>query len=592
MLHAALLSLSACVASQQGNASTVYQANNAKPDAAPSQTKQRTSGKLDADFRITPLIHSASITLFQQQASSLANVEFREVGDKHWQQGYPLQWEPVNSALTGSLVYLKDNTEYEARVSVSNDAKRLTNVYRFTTRPNTPPVDPEKVVYLRDIYKGGSIDAETLQLKGTKNGWAKLIGTGVVIKGDDANDFALKIANMSYVVVEDLTIKHAKRFGVQIADSHDIWINGCDISGFGRQAAVYRDGVGYESETAEQPINYDSGIKAYRSGRVVVEHCNIYKPNISANNWDSGHPNGTSAMLVHGNHNDQSKQGQFIVRYNRFYGTNENRFNDVIEGISNFRVHGAFTRDSAIHDNYLAYANDDVIELDGGQHNVLFYRNEVTRAYVGVSVAPNMRGPSYIFHNYIHSLGDDRGHHWAAFKMGGLFAAPAGKTLVFENKIDVSRIGGNGNGVATGGVNGDEAYWTHTQNNLFIHRGAVNRNFGHGIFDKVKYEGNRFINDSFVSTVDDDPTWYKGFNADNLQPRLMQKSDNVRELSDADHFESLSINRAFVIPNFSRTLDLYPRTTTVDNQDTQSQTNHPSPPVTIIVGRDVNVDNK
>lgn len=569
LLHFVLLFLSACVTSYQGNAAILKQVINATPETSESQTQSHTVAKLNTDYRITPLIHSASITLFQQQISSRANVEYRVVGDTHWLKAHPLQWEPVNKALSGSLVYLNENTEYEARVSVTNGTQHLTNIYRFKTRPNTPPVDPEKVVYLRDIYKGGSIDASTLKLEGTKTGWAKLIGTGVVIKGDDAHDFALKLADMRYVVIEDITIKHAKRFGVQIADSHDVWISGCDISRFGRKAAVYRDGVGYESEDAERPINFDSGIKAYRSGRVVVEHCTIYQPNISANNWDSGHPNGASAMLVHGNHNDETKQGQFIVRYNRFYGTDENRFNDVIEGISNFRVHGAFTRDSAIHDNYLAYANDDVIELDGGQHNVLFYRNEVTRAYVGVSVAPNMRGPSYIFHNYIHSLGDNRGQHWAAFKMGGLFSAPAGKTLVFENKVDVSRIGGNGNGVATGGVKGDEGYWVHTQNNVFIHRAPVNRDFGHGIFDKVKYEENRFINDSFINTADDNPKWYQGFNAANLEPRLIQKSDNVKELSDDEHFEFISIERAFLIPNFSRITNQ--RSPINGERETQSQ---------------------
>ena len=86
-----------------------------------------------------------------------------------------------------------------------------------------------------------------------------------------------------------------------------------------------------------------------------------------------------------------------IVRNNRLYGSDTNRFNDVIEGRQNSWRNGGFVRDSAIYGNYLAFANDDLVELDGGQRNVLFYNNELTQGYTGISVAPNRLGPNYIF---------------------------------------------------------------------------------------------------------------------------------------------------------------------------------------------------
>lgn len=513
------------------------------------EVRQIEGSTFQKGFRITPLINSASITLLKQEQSNTAKVQFRKVGSADWQPGFPLQWEPVNKILSGSLVYLLQNTEYEVKITLKENDKRSSRLFTFRTRPNSPPVDPEKIIYLKDIYSGGTIDLEALKLEGTESGWVKIVGRGVEITGDDL-DAALVLKNMRYVVLEDISINGAKRFGIEIADSHDIWINRCEIRHFGRKPTLQRHGKGYESELTEHPINYDAGIKIYRSGRIVVEHCKIHSPNIHANNWSTGHPNGASAMLVHGNHKEEDKRGQFIIRNNRFFGTDTTRFNDVIEGISNFRRHGAFTRDSAIHDNYFAYANDDVIELDGGQHNVLLYRNELAHAYSGISVAPNMHGPSYIFHNYIHSLGDDRGKYWAAIKMGGLFEAPAGKTLVFENKIDLGNS--NGNGIATGGVRGDVAYWTNTQNNVFVHRQAIENNFGHGIYDIEKYSINKFINDSFVNTVKDEPHWYGGFEATNLRPRTIFDAQEALELSDAEPFEIISIQRAFVLPNFSR----------------------------------------
>ena len=150
-------------------------------------------------------------------------------------------------------------------------------------------------------------------------------------------------------MLENLTIKGGQRYGIFAEKTHHIWIKGCDISGYGRVPAVYKNGRGYSSETSTSPINYDSGIYLEKSGIAVVEECEIHDPNSGANHWGYGHPNGPNALQVYAYHPDEQYRGQMIVRNNRFYGTDTVRFNDVIEGRKNTWRNGGFVRDSAIY---------------------------------------------------------------------------------------------------------------------------------------------------------------------------------------------------------------------------------------------------
>lgn len=98
----------------------------------------------------------------------------------------------------------------------------------------------------------------------------------------------------------------------------------------------------------------------------MIEECEVHSPNLGANNWSVGHPKGANALQVWAYHDSDAYRGEFIVRNNRFYGSQDHRFNDVIEGRMNTERRGGFVKNSAIHGNYLAYANDDLIEIDGG----------------------------------------------------------------------------------------------------------------------------------------------------------------------------------------------------------------------------------
>ena len=493
---------------------------------------------------VTPLINSIGIVIYGQDETSTATVRFRADDEMRWQKGLNLSWEPVYGSFAGSIVYLNADTTYHIEVRITDqNGEQQEHVFQTKTKPNSPPIDPEKVYYLSDIYSGGQLDLEALNISGSADGYAKIIGDGQVIEASSDDLAAVNIGAQSYVMLENLTIKGGQRYGIFAKKAHHIWIKGCNVSEFGREAVDIRDGLAYASPTTNSPINYDSGIYLERSGIAVIEECEVHSPNLGANSWQVGHPKGANALQVWAYHDSDAYRGEFIVRNNRFYGAPNHRFNDVIEGRKNFERRGGFVRNSAIYNNYLAYANDDLIEIDGGQQNVLVYGNEMEQGYAGISIAPNMLGPSYIFHNHIHNLGDETGKEWTAIKAGGLISKPAGRTFIFENVLDVDR-----NGIAASKVNNDTTFWITSQNNIIFTKNTGYA-VGYCIFDKEKYIGSTSTNDLCFNenTID---SRYE-FNTNNLTEHA--ESDNIAYITSLKEnaSPSLTISEEFIIPNFS-----------------------------------------
>lgn len=523
----------------------------------------------DDDYRIVPLMESASITLYNHTKDTSAEVKFKAQGDAQWQQGLALQWEPIKGALSGSIVYLQPDTEYLVKVVLSQNGELLSELeYSFTTRAESPPIDPDKIYYLSEIYQGGQLDLEALGIEGSADGWAKIIGDNVTVLPDRDDLSAINIGSQNYIMLENITTSGGGRYGIHGYKAHHIWIKGCDISNYGRVATEYRNGKGYHSANSTTAINYDSGIYLERNGVVVIEDCEIHSPAGKANSWEYGHPNGPNALQIWGHHPTESYRGQYIVRNNRFYGTADKRFNDVIEGRSNTKSYGGFGRDSAIYNNYLAYSNDDLIEIDGGQANVLVYNNEMTQGYCGISTAPNMIGPSYVFHNYIHDLGDERGKEWTAIKMGGLMSKPAGLTNVFENLIVTNR-----NGISASAVQNDKTFWVNAQNNIFVSRNYSTM-VGLGIYDLEKYSESTFANNVIYNTTAQRPV----YDAVEGEDFLHTESYNTNLISDILHAGSsinIGVEYENLIPNFSQSSDRMTDNTT----DMPANDDAPLPPI-------------
>jgi hypothetical protein len=525
----------------------------------------------DNEYRIVPLMESASITLYNQTEDASADVQFKATSESQWHQGLALQWEPIKGALSGSIVYLQPDTQYVIKVALSENGELLSEQeYSFTTRAETPPIDPDKIYYLSEIYEGGQLDLQALGIKGNADGWAKIIGDGVTIAPNSDDLSAINIGSQNYIMLENVTTKGGLRYGIHGYKAHHIWIKGCNISNYGRVAAEYRKGKGYHSATSSTAINYDSGIYLERNGVVVIEDCEIHSPAGKANSWEYGHPNGPNALQIWGHHPTESYRGQYIVRNNRFYGSANNRFNDVIEGRSNTKSYGGFGRDSAIYNNYLAYSNDDLIEIDGGQANVLVYNNEMTQGYCGISTAPNMIGPSYVFHNYIHDLGDERGKEWTAIKMGGLMSKPAGLTNVFENLIVTNR-----NGISASAVQNDKTFWVNAQNNIFVSRNYSTM-VGLGIYDLEKYSESTFANNVIYNTTAQRPI-YDAVEGENFLHPESYNTDLISDILHAGSSINIDVEYENLIPNFSQTSDAM----TDNAADIPANNEAPSPPINL-----------
>tara|TARA_B100000446_G_scaffold188325_1_gene223518 strand:+ start:843 stop:3317 length:2475 start_codon:yes stop_codon:yes gene_type:complete len=499
----------------------------------------------------TPLINSIGLVIYGQDEESTATVKFRAEDDTYWREGLDLAWEPIYGSFAGSIVYLEANTTYHIEVTVTDAYGDIVeHSFQTTTKPNTPPIDPDKIYYLSEIYSGGQLDLEALNIEGSADGYAKIIGDGPVIEAGSEVLAAVNIGNNSYVMLENLTVKGGQRYGIFAKKAHHIWIKGCNVSEYGREAVDIRNGKAYSSPTSNSPINYDSGIYLERSGIAVIEECEVHSPNLGANNWSVGHPKGANALQVWAYHDSDAYRGEFIVRNNRFYGSQDHRFNDVIEGRMNTERRGGFVKNSAIHGNYLAYANDDLIEIDGGQQNVLVYDNELIQGYTGISIAPNLLGPSYLFHNFIHNLGDDRGKEWTAIKAGGLMSKPAGQTFIFENFIDVQR-----NGIAASKVVGDSTFWVNTKNNIIITQNTGS-SVGYCIFDKEKFIGSVSSNDlCFNETLQD--ARYE-FDLTNLSEHPLSDNLEFVESLKALMPSTSSISEGNTIPNFTEMVALTP----------------------------------
>jgi hypothetical protein len=122
-----------------------------------------------------------------------------------------------------------------------------------------------------------------------------------------------------------------------------------------------------------------------------------------------------------------------VIRYNDFIGSDLHRWNDAIEGAGNFDVDGGFNRDAEIYGNLMCYANDDAIEIDGGQTNVRVFDNKFEGCLCGTSIQGCLSGPSYVFRNLMVNMGDERGMAGQTIKTSSFANGASAVSFIFGN---------------------------------------------------------------------------------------------------------------------------------------------------------------
>ncbi len=154
-----------------------------------------------------------------------------------------------------------------------------------------------------------------------------------------------------------------------------------------------------------------------------------------------------------------------------------NTISNFGDGISTDGPPYGFSHNMEIHHNDITRIVDDLIEIDGSVSNSLIYRNRLMNGRAGVSLAPILGGPAYIFRNEIINT------EYSAFKLN---RAPTGIQIYHNTVLNA----GYGMSSPTG--------WQSTifKNNTFFTSGYVfeeDENIATGLykFDYNAYKSTR-----------------------------------------------------------------------------------------------------
>ncbi|WFB37652.1 carbohydrate binding domain-containing protein [Kiritimatiellota bacterium B12222] len=363
-----------------------------------------------------------------------AKFRYREVGQEAWQQGLDPVYIAHLKQFRGSLLNLKESTAYEVGVLISDpeykDGVALDEkIVTFKTWTSDVPV--VKTVHLP---AGISNEALTISEKGTAEGWIRYVGhpDGTILDVGKTANQVVKFDDAAYVIFEQVTLRGGASQGIVVSKSNHIRIRHCDIAHWGDPGQIADPVIpnkGLYVDENGKGINWQAGVMiAPGASQVVVEHNFIHAANGTANSWQYGHPLGPQGVIMN------NSEGNHVIRYNDIVGSEDHWWNDGIEGMWNNKVKGGPYRDTDIYGNLIAFSNDDGTELDGGQQNVRYFNNWVQWAYCGISCAPNLNGPSYVYRN-LFVLGEERNQVNFAFKMGGAKFKNQGMSLLFHNTV-------------------------------------------------------------------------------------------------------------------------------------------------------------
>ncbi|MBR7119074.1 MAG: right-handed parallel beta-helix repeat-containing protein [Lentisphaeria bacterium] len=356
-----------------------------------------------------------------------AVASFRENGGE-FQKAFAPDYPPLEHKARGVLVNLKEDTEYELKLEISDEGKKSVLTKKFRTLGKKLPV-AKTVVVTQAMVKKGLVITQS----GTPDGYIRYTSKpGVVLKSNGAD--ALKLNNVKYIIIDGLTIRGGKENGIRVTNSCNIVIRNCDIASFGR-LGTQNTRRGGEFYSRGRMLNSDAGIWLRNVKNILIENNFIHDTNGIASPWFYSHPAGPKAI-------NAGMVENATVRYNDFIGGDIHRWNDAVECMDNSGATGGFYRNAEIYGNLFALSNDDGIELEGGEINCRFFGNRIENTLCGVSSGSCARGPSYIYGNLFWRGGDVHGLDFNAFKNGhGIWNS--GKVFFFNNTATGYRYGTN-----------------------------------------------------------------------------------------------------------------------------------------------------
>ena len=378
----------------------------AKDDPMPMEKRLRLiHPAAQGELRLTPTFCSCSLCWGAKAPVDGVALEYRKAGGE-WTKGEtPIFFGDAQNYRV-SMFYLDEDADYEARV-VAGGRTLAQGAFR-TWKSDVPVartvvVDPATAKYPIEVRDNGASD-----------GWIRYTARPGAVLGDkDSQRAVFDVQHASYVLLDDMVIQggggiKGNSNPIFIAKSKNVRVRNCEIYGYGRtgEPQFSATGGGKLFEAGGRSfIDWDAGVTIYtETEAIVVERCYIHDPRGRANSWYYSHPAGMQGIFVH-------KVGHSVVlRWNDIVGSDLHRWNDAIEGYDNFGPAGGFNRDADIYGNFCIFANDDGIELDGGQQNVRCFRNRFESAVSAVSIQGCLVSPVYVIDNLLGPCGEEFGY--------------------------------------------------------------------------------------------------------------------------------------------------------------------------------------
>ncbi|MBN1845841.1 MAG: right-handed parallel beta-helix repeat-containing protein [Sedimentisphaerales bacterium] len=370
-----------------------------------------------APFEIVPHFNTCSFYFQSPRRDGLA-VVYRTVNGP-WLKAYAPVYVKEDGMYRGSIVDLDEDTPYELRIEAAEGTVLAQQAFR--TWSSRIPIG--KTITLDETTFPGRL---TVRDSGSGRGWIRITGKKGFVLQNDRQGPLIELDGAKYVVLEGLTLRGGSPEAIIIRRCEQVRVVNCDIAGWGRVGAQRFDLDGKYYTEAGRAINWDTAILVSKSVGTVVERCYIHDPVSTANSWYTSHPAGPQAVGM-------DKSRSTVLRYNDFIGSDDHRWNDAVEGAGNFHLDGGFDRDGDIYGNMMCFANDDALEIDGGQTNVRVFANKFEGCLCGVSIQGCMSGPSYVFRNLLVNMGDERGLAGQTIKTSSHANGPSAVSFLLNN---------------------------------------------------------------------------------------------------------------------------------------------------------------
>ncbi len=390
-----------------------------------------------------------------------ARVRYRRKETSEWKEALSMRYNPIPKTeedLTdyrGSIVHLAPATTYEIQLTLAG-TRTVTNLTATTWSEDFPSGN---TIHVSDRNTPLAITES-----GTPDAWRVYDGRRATIDVRHQHDACITV-NASNVILRGFTLKGAgtttnvntRPIGaIRIDGGHDIIIEDCDISDWGRLNP--KTGFGFD---------YDSAIysRSPTLKRLIVQRSRLHHPTHDGSNWSEPtyptHSMGPQCITLF------NTAGNHVIRYNECYSDLNHMYNDIIGGGSNGSFRGAPGPDSDIYGNIVSHCWDDGLEIEGGNRNVRVWDNYITQSMMMIGNAATSIGPLYIWRNVVALSQSRPGAGGGNFlKMGYANSEDwmTGHMYIFHNTLFRSD-----EWLPTGGLGGDRIVKHTVSRNNILH---------------------------------------------------------------------------------------------------------------------------